>query len=848
MDVDGPEAIGGYRVERGLGAGGMGRVFLCWDDALDRRVAVKILQPELLEQEEMRARFLREARALARVSSPHVVAVHSVGEDPASGPFVVMEYLDGEDLHARLAREKRIPWRDAVAATKDAVAGLVAAEAAGIVHRDVKPANLFVVGGKAKLTDFGLAREIAGAHAGVTQAGIVVGTPAYLAPEVIKGSPASHRSDLYSLGATLYHLIAGHPPFRAEAPLEVIAQAVKDEAPPLITIVDDDIPLELSDLVQRMMAKEPADRPASFAALDAELRALLEPTSSPVPQRTMQFAAGATAQAVAPGGQAVAPGAHASAPGVQAAAPRLQASTPELQAGAPGLQAGAPGLQAGAPGLQAAAPGLQADAPGDSGAASALLSASDLPTMDVPMQPAPAPSSSPYAVPASEISVSGPVPRIKTASLTVMMTDIAGYTERTSRVSREESARWLALHDQLLQPVFRSFSGRVIKTLGDAFLVTFPSPTDAVHCACAIQDRLFLHNQRAKSDDAIHVRIALSAGEVRLHKGDVFGEPVNLAARIESIAQPGEVLLSDAVYATMNTSEVRLQSRGEHTLKGIARPVVVYAAVPDNAPGLPPFSGRALGRVKESVVDGFVANAPVAMQRAQAAAEPVMRLLRHPKAVVALAGAAGLLLVVVLLVALLHDSRIARIDHGEAKAVIEEIDKTPEQKRSNEDWAVLGHALFALDDKSPAFAAYKKAVDGKFVDERMKRAVLQALAKKDDTGAAAVLAAWPDAAIETELRALLASDDWWPRHHAMAILEERKAINDAQKQDVGLRDLTSDACGDRRSGVLLLRKIGKGDDVLAALKKLGQDPLNNACLVFDLNGAENEVKKRSAPK
>ena len=783
MDASLLAGIGGYRVERELGAGGMGRVYLCRDDALDRLVAIKVLQPELLEQSEMRARFLREARALARVTSPHVVAVHAVGEDAVLGPFVVMEYLAGEDLHMRLQRDGKLPWREAVHACRDAVQGLRAAFAAGIVHRDIKPANLFIVGGKAKLTDFGLAREIQGA-AGVTAIGIVVGTPAYLAPEVIKGSAANHQSDLYSLGATLFHLVAGRPPFTAEAPLEVVAQAVREEPPRLASLAHD-IPPALDDLVFRMLKKDPGARPQGFDALDSELASVVDEklTAPPAAQRTMAF-----------GSSGVTAPAEPSASSLRTADIPMQPATA---------------------------------APLSASVAPALTSS---PTVTV---------SPPLTVPPSEVSSPGAV-RIKTATLTVMLTDIVGYTERTSRVSREESARWLALHDQLLQPVFKSFAGRIVKTLGDAFLVTFPSPTDAALCACAVQDRLWLHNQSARPEDAITVRVALSAGEVRLHKGDVFGEPVNLVARIEHLAEPGEVLLSDAVMATMNAAEVKLVSRGEHALKGIGRAVVVYAAVPDGIDGKPPFGGRALSRVRESAVTGFVANTPSARQ----ALDLAKNLAGDKRAWVA-AGAVAIVLVGLLVLALTRDDRLARIDAGGAKAVIEETEKKKDGERSGLDWAMLGHAKLALDEKERAFADFKKAVERGVHDDRIEKACLQALAKRDDDGAKDVLVAWPDKKIERDLKELLEGSDWWPRHHALAVLDARKVTTDAMAQQVALLDVTSSGCGDRRSGVQLLKKVGRGDDALDALKKLRADAFGNACLMFDLGSAESEVKKRS---
>jgi class 3 adenylate cyclase len=740
---------------------------------------------ELLEQEEMRARFLREARALAKVSSPHVVAVHAVGEDAVVGPFVVMEYLDGEDLHQRLVREKRIPWRDAVRITRDAIQGLVAAEAAGIVHRDIKPANLFDVGGKAKLTDFGLAREVKGAST-VTQAGIVVGTPAYLGPEVIRGNPATHQSDLYSLCATLHHFIAGEPPFTAEAPLECLAQACMEKPRPLRAILEakgvptsDHPPEALERLVLKGLEKKPEDRQQGWAELDAALASL---TSSPP---------------------------------VSASANSLVSAM---------------------------------DAP-----SVAAASISDVPTMQVPMQAA-------HAGGVPEVSNSGtvaPMLRIKTSTLTVMMTDIAGYTERTSRVSREESARWLSLHDSLLQPVFRSYGGKVVKTLGDAFLVTFPSPTDAVLCACAVQDRLWHHNRNLPTpNDAIHVRIALSAGEVRLHKGDIFGEPVNLAARLEGMAQPGEVLITDAVYATMNNSEVRLVSRGEHSFKGIARPVVVWAAQPDNVEGAAPFGERALSRVSASPMDALRANAPLALEKARQMAERIGGVTKgfarpdgagaNIKRFAPMAGAFALVLVVGLAIAALAgDNRLQRIDEGDAKSVVDEIEKIPEGERDGEDLAVLGHARWKLDNPKRALDAWQRAAQKGYVDQRMELALYPLLAERDDDDAAAVLVAWPNASVEGELKAMLRGDDFWSRQNALEILDARKVADDDMRIAVAMKNIESDKCNERRVGVQLLKKYGKGPDALATLKKLGQNGFANACFIFELGSAEREVKKRT---
>lgn len=196
---------------------------------------------------------------------------------------------------------------------------------------------------------------------------------------------------------------------------------------------------------------------------------------------------------------------------------------------------------------------------------------------------------------------------MKTANLAIVFTDIKGFTERTSRQTYEENQRMLRIHDALLTPVFKAFSGRPIKTIGDAFLVVFESPTQAVLCGVAIQDRLWDYNRRVGPEEQIHVRVAVNLGEVRLEKGDVFGEPVNIAARVEALADAGEVLFTEAVYLAMNKAEVPAEDHGLHELKGIPEKVRVYrvptgryrlSASEPVAPGgvEPPFGGLALAR------------------------------------------------------------------------------------------------------------------------------------------------------------------------------------------------------------------------------------------------------------
>lgn len=203
---------------------------------------------------------------------------------------------------------------------------------------------------------------------------------------------------------------------------------------------------------------------------------------------------------------------------------------------------------------------------------------------------------------------------MKTANLSIVFTDIKGFTERTSSQTLEENQRLLRTHSQLLTPLFKAFGGKIIKSIGDAFLVTFESPTQSVLCGLAIQDRLWLYNRTVAEAERFEVRVAINAGEVRLENNDIFGEPVNIAARVEAIAEAGSVFFTEAVYLAMNKAEVPSEEVGLFELKGIPGKVKVFrvprgpyrveANTQPNTPvgaddAMPPYGNIGLSKVSD---------------------------------------------------------------------------------------------------------------------------------------------------------------------------------------------------------------------------------------------------------
>jgi hypothetical protein len=277
--------LGSYEIVEVIGRGGMGIVLRGIDSRLNRVVAIKVMAPELASNPNARRRFYREGQAAAAVSHDNVVTIHAV-DDHERLPYLVMEFVAGESLEECIRRAGSLPVESILRMGRQAALGLAAAHEVGLVHRDMKPANILLENGiqRVRITDFGLAR--ATDDVSMTQTGTVTGTPLYMSPEQAGGEKIDHRSDLFSLGSVLYTMCTGRPAFRAQTTLGVIKRVCEDSPRP-IREVNPDIPQWLVDIIDRLMAKQPGDRIQDAAEL-AELLGnhlahLQDPDNVPAP-------------------------------------------------------------------------------------------------------------------------------------------------------------------------------------------------------------------------------------------------------------------------------------------------------------------------------------------------------------------------------------------------------------------------------------------------------------------------------------------------------------------------------------------------------------------------------------
>jgi serine/threonine-protein kinase len=282
MSVEAPRTIGGYVVERLLGRGGFGEVYAARPTSGDDELAIKVMHADLCQTPDAVARFRREAELMSRLDHPSIVAIRELGALPDGRPFMVMDRLDGVDLEAVLAERGHLPAHEALAIL-DALAGaLEAAHAAGVIHRDVKPSNVFLDrSGRVVLLDFGVAKLLDPATGSLTGSLVAIGTPTCMAPEQIVGGEITPRTDVYGLANLAFHVLAGEPPFRDSSP--TVLQQLHLHARRPRPSSRGALPVALDAPIVRGMDRDPRRRQASPGAFVAELRAAIRTVSAAPP-------------------------------------------------------------------------------------------------------------------------------------------------------------------------------------------------------------------------------------------------------------------------------------------------------------------------------------------------------------------------------------------------------------------------------------------------------------------------------------------------------------------------------------------------------------------------------------
>ncbi len=389
------DKLGKYEIKRQLGKGAMGTVYEGWDPIIERRVAIKTVNlPDATdpETEEALARFRREAQAAGRLTHPNIVGVFDYGET-GDVAYIVMEYIDGPPLKNLLDKQERFTIPNTVRIMNDLLAGLQFSHERGVVHRDIKPANLMLTsGGQAKIADFGIARI---ESSSMTQAGTVLGTPAYMSPEQIMGLVVDSRSDIYSSGVLLYQLLTGERPF--EGGMSAIMHKALNTEPPLPSQISVTAPAGFDAVVRKAMAKRPEDRFADAAEFAAAIRDAAEgrpmATDDSHAQEATMVAAPRRAAPPPPGRPAGVPPTAAPA---QATAPAKKSSMPLIAGGAAVVV-----LLAGVGGYFALS--------GPSAPPKPIVSVATAPVLPAPVTPAPATPIPPAPIPAAPV-VANPTP------------------------------------------------------------------------------------------------------------------------------------------------------------------------------------------------------------------------------------------------------------------------------------------------------------------------------------------------------------------------------------------------------------------------------------------------------
>jgi hypothetical protein len=317
----------GHHIEAVAGRGGMGVVYKAVDLALDRAVALKLIAPEYADDDQFRERFKRESKTAASIKHPHVITIYRAGDDDGR-LYITMDYIDGTDLRAMIEREGRLEPGTAAEVVSQVASALDAAHGHGLVHRDVKPANVLMAGDggghHAYLTDFGLTKQTT-SESGMTQTGMFVGTLDYVPPEQLQGGPLDARADIYSLGCVLYQTLTGQVPYpRDTEPAKLWAHM--GEPPPSVLECAPNLPYQFEDVIKRAMAKDPNERYLSAGDLGRAALAAAEGRAMPRAERSVATGRAAPADATPVAGTQPQAGPSVPVPATEPAAPGVAQS------------------------------------------------------------------------------------------------------------------------------------------------------------------------------------------------------------------------------------------------------------------------------------------------------------------------------------------------------------------------------------------------------------------------------------------------------------------------------------------------------------------------------------------
>ncbi|RKG89920.1 protein kinase [Corallococcus sp. CA049B] len=792
----------------------MGEVYLGEQVSLGRKVAIKVLHHDLHAQAGMAERFKREARLLSAVEHPAVVRIVDFGQS-GDAACLVMEFVEGQSLYDALQGGPLLAPR-ALALLQQLAEGLAAIHDKGIIHRDLKPENVLISpsarGEQARLLDFGIARLVEPeAGTALSQVGVVLGTPEYLSPEQAVGAKVDTRSDLYSFGVLAYRVLSGRLPFDGPSPRHFLSQHAShaplplDRAAPQLSRY-----VGLLALVMRLLDKDPAKRPQTANELadalglaHAALMAFTPSQGTPIVHANVTPSAGTAAFGMNPAAPAV-PGSGTAAFGVNPAP-----AGPSSGTSAFGVAQAAPPVTA--PPVQAQ-PRTGTAAFGTTGLLSGALGA-----------------------------VTGGAAAAKAQNVTVMLTDIQGFTDRMSRQTHEENARMLDTHDRLLMPLVREHDGKLMQKRGDALVAVFRAPSASIRCGMAMQQALWRYNQTVPEEHQLHVRVCLHSGEVLVTNDAVLGEPMEVVKAVEHVAAADEVTFTEAVNMVRNRAEAAAEPCGTIPLPGREEKVQLYR-VTRAAEGSP--FGAALG-----TPDSGTKPSPLAGLGTKAR-QGVALLRQRPRVMAGGAGVLALVMAGAAWMAHVNDPLVqarALLDDGKPKEALQRLEApdAPDDAEAMRLRAVVKHALNRHNEEHGLILGLDE--EGR---EEPEPRLLDGLAEdfgdnEKDVSARKSLEAFPATTVRSHLESLARGAPSAKQWGALRYLESR----DSEGLDlVGLysTSLESSDCGVRTKAALRLVSLGNPAALPALTRAAGNPPGGKACNPQTFNRAIEELKKKSA--